>query len=144
MSIFLLKSKFNSAYAPPPAAGIFADVPASDPFAPWIENLYNLGITGGCSSSPLRYCPDQTVLRQQMAVFLLKTLLGSSYVPPACTGVFADVPCPSLFANWIEDLYRRQIAAGCGNGNFCPTDPDTRGQMAAFLANTFGLALYGP
>ena len=144
MAVFLLKSKYNSAYVPPPAQGIFADVPASDPFAPWIENLYNLGVTGGCSSSPLQYCPDQTVLRQQMAVFLLKSLLGSSYVPPACTGLFADVPCPSAFADWIEDLHRREIASGCGNGDFCPTNPNTRAQMAAFLVNTFGLRLYGP
>ena len=42
------------------------------------------------------------------------------------------------------DLYHRQIAAGCGHGDFCPTDPDTRGQMAAFLVDTFGLALDGP
>ena len=144
MAVFLLKSKFESAYVPPAAVGIFADVPATDPFAPWIEDLYNRGITGGCSSAPLEYCPDQPVLRQQMAVFLLKTLLGSSYAPPACTGLFTDVSCPSLFADWIEDLYHRQIAAGCGGGNFCPTNPTTRGEMASFVVNTFGLSLYGP
>ncbi len=123
--------------------GVFADVPASDPFAPWIENLYNLGITGGCSTAPLNYCPDQTVLRRQMAVFLLKTLNGSAYVPPMCQGTFSDVACPSPFADWIEDLANRQIAAGCGNGNFCPDNPNTRGQMAVFLVKTFGLTLYG-
>lgn len=144
MAVFLLKSRYGRSYVPPPAVGIFADVPASDAFAPWIENLYNLGVTGGCSSSPLQYCPDHTVLRQQMAVFLLKTLLGSDYVPPGCVGVFADVPCSSPFAGWIEDLFNRQIASGCGSGDFCPTSPNTRGQMAAFLVRTFGLTLYGP
>ena len=143
MAVFLLKSKYGRSYVPPPATGIFADVPASDPFAPWIENLYNLGITGGCSASPLQYCPNSAVLREQMSVFLLKTLLGSGYAPPACTGIFEDVPCPSLFADWIEDLYDRQIAAGCGNGDFCPDHANTRGQMAAFLVKTFGLRLYG-
>ena len=28
-------------------------------------------------------------------VFLLKAKHGSSYTPPACTGIFSDVPCPS-------------------------------------------------
>ncbi|HEX4441267.1 MAG TPA: carboxypeptidase regulatory-like domain-containing protein [Thermoanaerobaculia bacterium] len=144
MAVFLLKSRFGSDYTPPAAVGIFGDVPASNPFAPWIEDLYNKGITGGCSTSPLKYCPDNTVLRQQMAVFLLKTLEGSSYVPPVCAGVFADVPCPSTFAAWIEDLAARGITGGCGAGNFCPTAPNTRGQMAVFLTKTFGLLLYGP
>ena len=144
MAVFLLKSLYGPSYVPPSAAGIFADVPASDPFAPWIENLYNLGITGGCSNAPLQYCPDQTVLRKQMAVFLLKTEYGSSYTPPACQGLFQDVPCPSSFADWIEDLYSKQIAAGCGGSDFCPNNPNTRGQMATFLTKTFGLKLNGP
>ena len=144
MAVFLLKAHFGADYVPPSAVGIFADVPPADPFAPWIEDLFNRGITGGCSVSPLNYCPDNTVLRQQMAVFLLKTLEGSSYVPPACAGVFADVPCPSTFADWIEDLAGRGITGGCGGGNFCPTAPNTRGQMAVFLTKTFSLLLYGP
>jgi hypothetical protein len=64
-------------------------------------------------------------------------------VPPPCQGILADVPCPGPFADWIEDLYSRQIAAGCGNGDFCPDNPNTRGQMAVFLVKTFGLTLYG-
>ena len=40
-----------------------------------------------------------------MAAFLLKAEHGSSDLPPACHGVFADVACPSLFADWIEQLY---------------------------------------
>ena len=144
MAVFLLKARYGPGYVPPAAAGIFTDVPQANLFAPWIEDLYNRGITGGCSVSPLMYCPDNTVLRQQMAVFLLKTLEGASYVPPACVGVFGDVPCPSTFAPWIEELSDRAIAAGCGGGNFCPTNPNTRGQMAVFLTKTFGLVLYGP
>jgi len=71
-------------------------------------------------------------------------LEGAAYVPPACQGAFPDVACPSPFADWIEQLYASQIAAGCGNGNFCPDSPNTRGQMAVFLAKTFGMTLYGP
>ena len=39
MAVFLLKAKHGSAYVPPPASGIFGDVPAASPFAPWIEEL---------------------------------------------------------------------------------------------------------
>jgi subtilisin-like proprotein convertase family protein len=144
MAAFLLKARDGAAYVPPPATGIFSDVLLSDPFAPWIEELYRRGIAAGCNSSPLRYCPTSLVRRQQMAVFLLKTLLGSAYVPPAAAGIYLDVPASNPFAPWIEDLTARGIAAGCGGGNFCPITTNTRAQMAVFLTKTFGLTLYGP
>ena len=113
MAVFLLKSKYGSDHVPPPATGaVFLDVPASDPFAPWIEELAALGVTGGCGGG--NYCPGAAVTRAQMAVFLLKTLLGSAYTPPAAAGVFADVPAADPFAPWIEDLFARGVTAGCG------------------------------
>ena len=143
MAVFVLKAKYGSAYVPPHCAGVFTDVVCPGPFTDWIEDLYNQGVVAGLWGGTRRTVRNATVLRQQMAVFLLKTLEGSSYVPPACQGIFQDVPCSSAFAPWIEDLYGRQIAAGCGNGDFCPGNPTTRGQMAPFLVKTFGLLLYG-
>ena len=143
MAVFLLRSRFGIAYQPPPCSGVFQDVPCPGHFTDWIEDLYRRGIAAGCGAGPV-YCPGAAVTRQQMAVFLLKTLKGSGYVPAACAGVFADVPCSSPFAPWIEDLAGRQITGGCGGGNYCPTNPNTRGQMAVFLTRTFGLQLYGP
>jgi subtilisin-like proprotein convertase family protein len=146
MAVFLLKSKLGSSYAPPPCTGmVFGDVPCTGGiFDPWIEDLAGRGITGGCGGG--NYCPGNPVTRAQMAVFLLKTLLGSGYTPPACTGtVFLDVPCTGgIFDPWIEDLAGRSITGGCGGGNYCPGSPNTRGQMAVFLTKTFNLLLYGP
>ena len=142
MAVFVLKAKYGSAYVPPLCAGVFTDVACPGPFADWIEDLHNQGVVAGCGAGPT-YCPESAVLRQQMAVFLLKTLEGLAYVPPACQGIFPDVPCSSSFAPWIEDLYSRGIAAGCGSGSFCPANPMTRAQMAPFLVKTFGLLLYG-
>ncbi len=135
MAVFLLKSKNGLCYVPPPCGGVFPDVPCTSPFAPWIEALADAGITGGCGGG--NYCPANAVTRQQMAVFLLKTKHGSGYVPPACTGDFADVPCPSQFADWIEQLAAEGITGGCGGSNYCPLNPVRRDQMAAFLYNTF-------
>jgi hypothetical protein len=74
-----------------------------------------------------------------MAVFLLKAEHGPSYTPPPCSGDFGDVQCPSTFADWIEQLAAEGITGGCGNGNYCPLNPNTRGQMAVFLVKTFHL-----
>jgi hypothetical protein len=142
MAVFLLKSEHGPRFVPPPCAGVFPDVPCPSQFADWIEQLSAEGITGGCGGG--NYCPANPVTRQQMAVFLLKAKYGSTYVPPACAGIFGDVPCPSQFADWIEDLSNQGITGGCGGGNYCPTSPNTRGQMAVFLVKTFGLLLYGP
>jgi hypothetical protein len=49
------------------------------------------------------------------------------------------VTCPSLFADWIEQIAAEGITAGCGGGNFCPGNPTTRGQMAVFLTQAFQL-----
>jgi len=137
MAIYLLKAKNGVCYAPPPCTGVFADVPCPGQFADWIEALAAEGITGGCGGG--NYCPSSPVRRDQMAVFLLKALKGAAYVPAACNGVFGDVPCPSLFADWIEQLAADGVTAGCGGGNYCPQNPNTAGQMAVFLTKTFGL-----
>ena len=137
MAVFLMKSKYGVCYVPPACTGVFADVPCSSDFAPWIEALAAEGITGGCGGD--NFCPANPVRRDQMAAFLLKAKHGSSYVPPACSGDFGDVACPSLFADWIEQLAAEGITGGCGGGNYCPLTNANRGQMAAFLVNTFSL-----
>ncbi|MBI5840291.1 MAG: S-layer homology domain-containing protein [Chloroflexi bacterium] len=123
------------------AAPIFADVPDSYWAVSWIERLYNNGITGGCGTNPLIYCPEAEVTRAQMAVFLLKGIHGSAYTPPAVgsgTG-FTDVPNDYWAAAWIKQLAAEGITGGCGNGNYCPESPVTRAQMAVFLVKTFNL-----
>jgi hypothetical protein len=140
MAVFLLKAEHGASYAPPACTGLFADVPCPAGFAvDWIEQLANEGVTSGCGNGD--YCPAAPVTRAQMSVFLLRTLLGSSYVPPPAVGIFGDVPPGSFAADWIEDLYHRGITAGCQASPllYCPGNPNTRGQMATFLTKTFGL-----
>ncbi|MBL8062553.1 MAG: InlB B-repeat-containing protein, partial [Anaerolineales bacterium] len=113
----------------------FVDVPADYWAWQYIESLYSAGITGGCSSNPLSYCPDQAVTRAQMAVFILKGIHGRLFVPSAATGnVFGDVLIGHWAAAWIEQFASEGITAGCGNGNYCPDQAaTTRAQMAVFL-----------
>ncbi len=140
MAVFLLRSKYGAGHEPPAATGtVFVDVDGSRPFDPWIEELGSLGITGGCGGGA--YCPDAPVTRAQMAVFLLKTRLGSDYEPPAPDGIFADVPIGSFADAWIEELHGRSITTGCSTSplQFCPDNANTLGQMAVFLVKTFEL-----
>jgi hypothetical protein len=120
---------------------VFTDVPASSPFCKFIEELSRRGVTSGCGTNV--YCPDNPVTREQMAVFVLRTL-DPTLNPPACTTpVFTDVDPSGPFCRWIEELVRRGVVTGCATGRYCPTDPVTREQMSVFLSVTFGLTLYG-
>jgi hypothetical protein len=70
MAIFLLRAKHGSSYTPPPATGIFDDVPKTRWAAAWIEQLYREGITKGCPYP--NFCPDSSVTRAEMAVFMAR------------------------------------------------------------------------
>ncbi len=141
MAVFLLRARLGPAYVPPPPVGIFQDVPVTDPFARWIEDLVTRGVAAGCSANPRLFCPAQSVTRAQSAPFLLVMEEGPGYVPPAATGVFQDLPVSDPFARWVEELVRRQITAGCSAAPplFCPGQAVTRAQAAVFLVTTFGL-----
>jgi hypothetical protein len=73
MAAFLLRALGE--YANVTAArGIFSDVPLDAWYAPYVERLYDLGITTGCRTEPLAYCPENPVKRDQMATFLSRVL----------------------------------------------------------------------
>ncbi|MBK8620059.1 MAG: S-layer homology domain-containing protein [Anaerolineales bacterium] len=132
------------------AAYVFTIAPVFDdvPFSYWannfVERLAKAGVTGGCGTGI--YCPDSTVTRAQMAVFLLKGIHGSSYTPPAVgvsTG-FGDVATDYWAAAWIKQLAAEGVTSGCGGGNYCPDSVVTRAQMAIFLLKARNGSGYTP
>ena len=62
-----------------------------------------------------------------------------SVSPAPGSPTFGDVPTNFLYFRAIEALAASGITSGCGNGNFCPNQNVTRGEMAAFLARALGL-----
>ena len=145
MAVFVLISREGRTYSPPACVAgseVFADVPASSPFCRWIEELSRRGVVAGCGGN--NYCPGNPVTREQMTIFVLRTL-DPTLNPPACAppNLYNDVPETSPFCRWIEELTNRGVVTGCGGGNYCPSDAVTREQMGVFLAVTFALTLYG-
>ena len=136
MAVFLEKGvHYPISYSPSNVSSTFNDTTghwAED----WIEALKNDGITSGCAIG--LYCPDSSVTRAQMAVFLLKAKHGSSYTPPNVTTTFGDI-AGHWAEDWIEQLAAEGITSGCASGLYCPESPVTRAQMAVFLVKAFGL-----
>ncbi|HSJ34612.1 MAG TPA: S-layer homology domain-containing protein [Acidimicrobiia bacterium] len=102
-----------------------------------IEALAASGITKGCNP-PVndRFCPGERLTRGQMAAFLARALA----LPRVDGDRFTDDES-SVFEADIEALAAAGITRGCNppaNDRFCPDDPVTREQMAAFLHRALG------
>lgn len=107
------------------ASAVFIDVIESA-FRSEIEWLAGEGITEGCATR--QYCPDDPVTRAQMASFLDRAL----DLPAASGDQFTDDE-GSVHESAINRLATSGITQGCTQTSFCPDDPVTRAQMAAFL-----------
>jgi hypothetical protein len=130
-----------------PAAGAG---PADCVFAGWICS--GKAFADGPTSQTADLTSEAIVVDSQHA-YILQSWAGTSsealggmtvgyalQVSPApATADFADVPTNHPFFQFVEALSASGITAGCGNGNFCPDAPLTRGQMAVFLAKALGL-----
>ena len=120
----------------------FADVTATHPLWRYVEGFFRQGITTGCATNPMRYCPAQQVTRAQMAVFIMRAKYGSGFVPANIEpDLFVDVPVVGMewMEPWIEQFYQTSITTGCGGSipgvdlRYCPSRGVTRGEMAVFL-----------
>ncbi len=116
----------------------FLDVPPSHLFHGAIVSNALAGITSGCGAG--RFCPDDPVTRDAMAVFILRGKNGGTFLPPPATGnVLEDVTATTFLARWVEQFFTDGLTTGCGTSpgaskpNYCPTDNVTRDGMSVFL-----------
>ena len=74
MAVMMIAS-FPHISAVEEAEGLFADAADVDPAVILaIEGMYESGVTRGCTTDPLNYCPDNPVTRAQMASFFVRAI----------------------------------------------------------------------
>lgn len=112
----------------------FQDVPVNDPFVDYVRVIKNNAVTAGCAANA--YCPGDNTTRGQMAVFLVRSLLGTDNFTVPATQYFEDVPASHPQYKWIQKLRELGVTTGCNLVQYCPNDPVTRGQMAVFLVRS--------
>jgi hypothetical protein len=138
MAIFMVRAIYGSDNFPYSATPWFADVPVDGNGFKWIQKMFELGITGGCSlvNGVRNYCPNDTITRAQMAIFLMRARYGSAGPPdfPA-TPSFTDEPATDTsYFKWIQRMKLDGITGGCGTGTtYCPGSPVIRGDIAIFI-----------
>jgi uncharacterized delta-60 repeat protein len=135
MAAFLVRA---IGYSDDGGGGHFTDT-TGHTFELAIDRLRTAGVTEGCNPPDNdRFCPDDLVTRGQMAAFLVRAL---GYTDDGGGDLFIDDD-NSVFATAIDRLGTAGVTQGCNppdNDRFCPGNPVTRGQMAAFLARALGL-----
>lgn len=133
-----------------------------------VVNLFNCDYHGTCDSTPLTTLTsvsgacsqvNTSSLSYTMDNYLKEFLVDVSFAatdgsnqlagvilgytlqvsPDPVYATFNDVPFGHPQHQFVEALVAAGITAGCGGGNYCPTNPLTRGQMAVFLAKALGL-----
>ena len=163
MAIFIVRAWSVATYgnpeafmtaAPPSTTPHFTDVSNSDCATNayctynYIQKLWELGITGGCSVSPALFCPNDGLQNYQVAIFVARTKQQIDFPcsTPGCmdtfsfnsSAYFADVPASYTYFKWIQRVAGLGIVSpltstpGCTIGNFCPTSSTQRGEMAIY------------
>ncbi|MBL8232293.1 MAG: S-layer homology domain-containing protein [Bryobacterales bacterium] len=117
----------------------FGDVSLTHGFYNFVTIMRDRGITSGCGNG--NYCPDAITTRGQMAVFIIRALMGGDNFAFPTTPYFTDVPANHGFFKWIQKMRELGITTGCTASTYCPDAAVTRGQMAAFIVRArLGLA----
>ena len=112
----------------------FADVKAGLWWAAHVERLAELGITVGCGGDPPRYCPDHSVTRGQLAIFLTRALNLPSVEPLG----FVDI-VGGAFQGEIDAAAAAGVVGECADDplRYCSGDSVTRGQAAMSLSAAY-------
>ncbi len=114
-----------------PAFADLSDQTANEKAA--IELLASYAITSGCTSVPFDYCPDLQIPRNQMAVFIIRSIYGTNNFSYTTTPYFTDVPANAQFFKYIQKMKDLGITNGETATLYGPNDIVTRGQMAVFI-----------
>jgi hypothetical protein len=146
---FFMTVQFGGTYLPPANVPLlFKDNWSVNPWAQsWANDMLDKGLTSGCKASPLLYCPDNQVIREQVAKFGLAIKHGNAYLPPPATGtVFADLTDVNYWATpWAEQAYLEGLVPSCGTDvpsgkpKFCKDGLVDRGFAAFVIVTAKGL-----
>jgi hypothetical protein len=74
MAVFVVRARggvTDATSVPSPSTAFFTDVPSSDGYYGYIQQMRQWGITSGCSATT--YCPNDPTTRGQMATFLIRS-----------------------------------------------------------------------
>lgn len=76
-AVFIVRGKMKALFGDSfayPATPSFADVAPASSIFPYVQKMFELGITAGCTATT--FCPNDPITRQQAAVFMVRGFLN--------------------------------------------------------------------
>jgi hypothetical protein len=124
-----------------PPIATFSDVLTDHWAFKYVEYAVNNGVVAGYEDGTYR--PDDTVTRDQMAVFVSRAMVGGDdYVPTGpATAFFPDVPTDHWAFRYVEYIRGEGVTGGYPDGTYRPTEAVTRDQMAVYVQRAFDLPM---
>lgn len=89
MAVLLMAARYGTIPFTYPSTPYFTDVPATSGYFPFVQKMAQLGITAGCAVGV--YCPNDSLTRGQMAVFITTGLLDQ-LLPPTVPEIAQVAP----------------------------------------------------
>ncbi len=128
-----------------PGVQPFTDVLPSSPFFDYVSLMQSHGLTAGCWVNPPLYCPDSTLTRGQMAVFIVAAMdiaLGTTGTwQPNPIPYFSDVPPSHSLFRFIQRLKELGSVTGCHEPpappRFCPDSTITHREVAVLMVSSW-------
>ena len=145
LAVFQVRARgLDPYYNPTPT---FSDVAPTHWAYPFVERIFEQGLTAGCFYDPgtgeRRYCPLLNVSQQEMAVFMTRLAGLDPYYNP--TPTFSDVAPTHWAYPFVERVFEQGFHTGCfydpgtGERRYCPLDNVSRREMAGFLVRSAGI-----
>lgn len=148
-AVFVMRGRFGASYAAPqPTGQLFTDVDINTHWAAdWADAMYRNGLTAGCSTTELAYCPEKFNTIAEGCTFMLKIKNGEGYVPPQAKGIFSDVTPGEWYESWMEACYEAGILIPCHTQpklEACPEDALERDYAAYMMVKAKDLPVITP
>ena len=105
----------------------------------------NLTVSGAASvnlqaGSQITLLPGFTAIAGGASTFHAFLASGSS--TSGHPSIFTDVSSTSPYYNAVTTMYQLGVTAGCGQGNFCPTDYLQREDIAVFIVRSWSIRMW--
>jgi len=148
-AVFMLRAHLGTGYTPPSEQrDTFADDWSTGLWAKqWAEGMWREGLTAGCNTAPMLYCPWDLLPRVQASVFGVRMKRGVDFVPAQASGkTLADMPDVNFWGcPWAEQAYLDELLPECGRQDdkplYCPNDLVNRAWAAYMIVKAKNLPL---
>jgi len=101
------------------ASAPYSDVSSAHPYADFISLLKEYGVAQECA--PGSYCPEATTTRVQMAVLIIRAVMGGDSFAFPQAAYFTDVPASHAAFKYVQKMRELGITVGCTETTYCPT-----------------------